>query len=68
MSCLFILKPIKAPPIGKKYVRCQCHCLLICKAGSKRVACPRENWSVVDFKITIFTFTVPFTLSFFLLS
>ncbi|KAM8967600.1 type 2 phosphatidylinositol 4,5-bisphosphate 4-phosphatase isoform 1-T1 [Pelodytes ibericus] len=29
--------PIKTPPPGKKYVRCPCNCLLICKDISRRI-------------------------------
>ncbi|XP_036905238.1 type 2 phosphatidylinositol 4,5-bisphosphate 4-phosphatase isoform X3 [Sturnira hondurensis] len=35
--------PIKYPPTGKKYVRCPCNCLLICKDTSRRIGCPRPN-------------------------
>lgn len=39
--------PIKHAPPGRKYVRCQCKCLLICKTTSSRIACPRAGCDVV---------------------
>lgn len=35
--------PIKGPPAGKQYVRCQCNCLLICSTTTTKVGCPRPS-------------------------
>lgn len=44
MLCL--MQPVRPPPPGKKYIRCKCNCLMICKAEARRVMCPREYWYV----------------------
>lgn len=53
LSCFWYVafQPIKNPPTGKKYVRCPCNCLLICKDTSRRIGCPRPNWYVAGSQI-----------------
>ena len=35
--------PIRQAPEGKRYVRCPCGCLLVCKQTASRISCPRDH-------------------------
>lgn len=49
--------PIRSAPPGKKYIRCTCKCLLICKATAQRVSCPRQDCGRV---LSLAATSVPF--------
>ncbi|RUS87911.1 hypothetical protein EGW08_004327 [Elysia chlorotica] len=35
--------PIRAAPPGKKYIRCPCNLLLVCRSGATKILCPKET-------------------------
>ncbi|GFO43413.1 type 1 phosphatidylinositol 4,5-bisphosphate 4-phosphatase-like protein [Plakobranchus ocellatus] len=35
--------PIRAAPPGKKYIRCPCNLLLVCRSGATKILCPKDT-------------------------
>lgn len=61
--------PIRRPPKGKKFVRCDCKCLLVVREGALRISCPRESCKKTTYLISTSTnnraliFTCPYCYS-----
>lgn len=45
--------PIRPAPAGKKYVRCPCNCLIICRESALKIVCPRSSCKRTTHLVTL---------------